>query len=277
MYARAYVEITNSCNMHCSFCHGHKRRMRFMTMPDFERVLQQLEGQTRYIYYHLMGEPLLHPELPQFLRMAKEKGFSSILTTNGTILPEVGDELIEAGVHKIQISLHSFEQGESVELERYIRQVGAFAEKAASAGVIVVLRLWNRGADTDCNDRIEELLQWYFDEPWVENTRGYRIQERLFLEYGDRFSWPDRDAPQISQRVFCYGMLEQFGILVDGTVVPCCLDSDGVIALGNVFTQELSQILSSPRAQAIADGFRKGIGAEDLCRRCGYAQKFQKG
>ena len=275
MYGRAYVEITNSCNLNCSFCHGHKRRKRFMSIGEFSRILDQLEGKTKYIYYHLMGEPLLHPALPDFLKLAKEKGFSSVITTNGTILPEAGERILAAGIHKMNISLHSFEEGERAELERYIENIALFAEKARSAGVIVSLRLWNRGADSDCNDDIEELLQWYFPQQWTENSRGYRIDDKLFLEYGDRFAWPDRDAPAQEGKVFCYGLRDQFGILVDGTVVPCCLDSEGVIALGNVFTQELSDILSAERAKSIAEGFRCGKAEEDLCRRCGYAQRFQ--
>lgn len=275
MYGRAYVEITNSCNLNCSFCHGHKRRKRFMNLGEFSRILEQLEGKTRYIYYHLMGEPLLHPMLPDFLEMAKEKGFFSVITTNGTILPEAGERILAAGVHKVSISLHSFEEGERMELERYIENIAAFAEKARAAGVIVSLRLWNRGADSDCNDDIEELLQWYFPQQWTENSKGYRIDDKLFLEYGDRFAWPDKDAPVQEGKVFCYGLRDQFGILVDGTVVPCCLDSEGVIDLGNIFTQELSDILSTQRAKSIAEGFRCGKAEEDLCRRCGFAQRFQ--
>ena len=246
-----------------------------MNLGEFSRILEQLEGKTRYIYYHLMGEPLLHPMLPDFLAMAKEKGFFSVITTNGTILPEAGERILAAGVHKVSISLHSFEEGERMELERYIENIAAFAEKARAAGVIVSLRLWNRGADSDCNDDIEELLQWYFPQQWTENSKGYRIDDKLFLEYGDRFAWPDKDAPVQEGKVFCYGLRDQFGILVDGTVVPCCLDSEGVIDLGNIFTQELSDILSAQRAKSIAEGFRCGKAEEDLCRRCGFAQRFQ--
>ena len=67
MYSRVYVEITNHCNMRCSFCHGHSRAPRQMTREEYAHILQQLQGKTEYIYHHLMGEPLVHPLLPEFI------------------------------------------------------------------------------------------------------------------------------------------------------------------------------------------------------------------
>ena len=125
-----------------------------------------------------------------------------------------------------------------------------------------------------CNARALNYFKERFPEPWTENTRGYRIRDGVFLEWGDRFAWPDQNAEDGGDQVFCHGLKDHFGILCDGTVVPCCLDSDGVISLGNVFREELTDILGSPRAQAIAEGFRRRKAVEDLCRRCGYARKF---
>ena len=88
MYSRVYVEITNICNMNCSFCHGHSRDPRQMTEEEYAQVLAQLQGKTQYIYHHLMGEPLVHPLLPKFVKMAKAAGFRPMLTTNGTLLGE---------------------------------------------------------------------------------------------------------------------------------------------------------------------------------------------
>lgn len=274
MYARVYVEITNVCNMACSFCHGHSRPPRRMSADEFSRVLDALEGQTRYVYYHLMGEPLTHPDLPEFLRMAKERGFYSVITTNGTLLSRRQDEIIAAAPHKVSISVHSFESGSEQAFESYLEGIADFADDASRAGIIVVFRLWNKGYDGGRNERIEAFLRHRFAGEWTENTRGIRIRDKLHLEWGDRFVWPDKDAPEQGQEVFCYGLGDHFGILSDGTVVPCCMDSDGVIALGNVFSCPLPEILSSPRAQAISQGFAHRRASEDLCRRCSYAQRF---
>lgn len=274
MYSRVYVEITNICNMACSFCHGHSRSPGRMDKDRFSAVLRALAGKTEYIYYHLMGEPLTHPDLPLFLTMAKEQGFRSVLTTNGTLLKKRGRELIAAGLHKVSISLHSFEGGDETAHDKYLQECADFAETAAQNGVLVSFRLWNRGVDGGNNERTLAILRRYLPGDWQENSRGYRLADRVFLEYGDRFAWPDRAAQDLGREVFCYGLKDHFGILCDGTVVPCCLDSDGVIALGNVFTDDLQAILDSPRAVAMQKGFACRNATEDLCRRCGYARRF---
>ena len=273
MYAKAYIEVTNICNMACSFCHGHSRKKGRMDQKTFAHILQQLEGKTQYIYYHLMGEPLTHPELPVFLQMAADRGFKSVITTNGTLLDQAGTSLLNVPLHKVNISVHSFEEGDSA---GYLTKIATFAAAASAKGILVSLRLWNKDHDGGRNEETEAFLRRKLPGDWQQNTRGYRIRDKLYLEYGDRFDWPDKAASVRGEQVFCYGLRDQFGILCDGTVVPCCLDSDGVIALGNVLTQELSEILNSLRAKAIVDGFSCRKATEDLCRRCGYAQRFNK-
>jgi len=274
VYSRVYVEITNICNMRCSFCHGHSRQPGRMDEGMFAHILEQLKGKTKYIYYHLMGEPLLHPDLPRFISMATQAGFLSILTTNGTLLGKRQQELIHAKPHKFNISVHSFEGDDPVAFENYVNEIAAFAEAANRAGIIINFRLWNKGYDGGRNEKILQILRQKLPGQWAENTRGYRIREKLYLEWGDRFGWPDKDGQIQSEQVFCHGMRDHFGILCDGTVVPCCLDSDGVIDLGNVLQQNISEILSSPRATAMVQGFDRRAASEDLCRRCPYAQRF---
>ena len=274
MYSRVYVEITNICNMKCSFCHGHSRMPRQMTEAEYEHILEQLAGKTQYIYHHLMGEPLVHPLLPRFIEMACQKDFHPMITTNGTLLDRCGDALIVPGLHKVNISLHSFEGDQLDAQERYLRKVADFAQRANRAGILISLRLWNNGCDEGRNHTTLKILKESISGQWTENTRGYRIRDGLFLEWGDRFAWPDQNAADNGDRVFCHGLGDHFGILCDGTVVPCCLDSDGIINLGNVFREELSNILTSPRAQAMVNGFRQRKAAEALCRRCGYARRF---
>ena len=276
MYSRVYVEITNICNMACSFCHGHSRPHRQMTREEFERILHKLQGKTEYVYYHLMGEPLTHPLLPDFIAMAKKMGFRSVLTTNGTLLHKRGEELLRAGLHKVSISLHSFEKDDESARRDYVCRTAEFADQAAKAGTLVSFRLWNRGADDGHNGLTQQCLRELLPGDWAENSRGYRIRDRIFLEWGDRFTWPDKNAEDQGDRVFCYGLRDHFGILCDGTVVPCCLDSDGIIDLGNALTDDLTEILASPRAKAMVDGFSCRKATEPLCRRCPYARRFSK-
>ena len=276
MYSKVYVEITNQCNMKCSFCHGHGRTPRKMSTEEFLHVLDQLKDQTQYLYYHLMGEPLTHPKLAEFVKLAGARGYKSIITTNGTLIERRGEELLSAGVHKFNLSLHSFEEGSDEEHARYVRTLAEFAKRAAQVGTIVVFRLWNQGFDGDRNPKTLSILRERIPGEWVTGNRGTRICDRIFLEWGDRFEWPDKDEEIKGNKFFCYGLKDQFGILSDGTVVPCCLDSDGVIKLGNIFCEDIHSILCSERAEAMVEGFRCGEASEDLCRRCGYAQRFVK-
>jgi len=246
-----------------------------MTREEFSAVLQQLQGHTRYIYYHLMGEPLTHPLLPEFLDMAEKQGFRSVLTTNGTLLDSRGQALIDARVHKVNISVHSFEQGGDAAFCAYLSKVADFAQQASVQGILVSLRLWNKGCDHGRNEKILAFFRERWQEDWQPNSRGYRIQDKLYLEWGDRFQWPDKNAPLRQDVVTCRGLEDHFGILCDGTVVPCCLDSEGEIALGNIFREDIGQILSSQRAKAMVQGFACRTPTEELCHRCQYASRFR--
>ena len=274
MYSRVYVEITNQCNRNCSFCPGTLRPGRQMTLEEFETVARKLTGVTKYLYYHLMGEPLTHPELPEMIRRANELGFRSAITTNGTLLPSRGQALIEAGVYKVNISVHSFEDGDEESYVNYILGCLEFARQASEAGVLTVARLWNRGHDGGRNERTIALLREAFPGQWKVEPRGTRIQNKLYLVYGDRFDWPDMEAEDRGSQVFCYGLRDHFGILSDGRVVPCCLDREGAITLGNIFTDDLEEILGGPTARAMVEGFSCRRATQELCRRCGYARRF---
>lgn len=274
MYNKVYVEITNICNMNCSFCHGHNRAPRQMSTQEFAIILEKLKEQTKYIYYHLMGEPLTHPLLPKFIKLATENGYNSIITTNGTLLKVRGDELLSAGVHKVNISVHSFENGTVEDYEQYILALADFAKKAANKGIIVIFRLWNKGFDDGKNEIAFNLLKENISGEWAENTRGIRIRDKIHIEWGERFEWPDMNAEIKGDKFSCYALKDQFGILADGTVVPCCLDSEGIINLGNIFSEDINAIINSKRASNIAEGFKCGKASEDLCKRCSYAQRF---
>ena len=260
--------------MNCSFCHGHSRKLKQMTAEEFELILNKISCFTNYIYYHLMGEPLTHPKLPEFIKIASDKGFKSMITTNGTLLKQFGDKILESGIHKVNISVHSFEDGTEEQFENYMVNLVDFAIKAHNKDVIVVFRLWNNGFDNGRNNKIIDYLKSNINNEWTENSKGYKIRDKMFLEYGERFSWPDLNEKKHGNDVFCYGLRDHIGILCDGTVVPCCLDSNGVINLGNIFNDNLSDILNSERAKSIKCGFDCRKAVEELCQKCGYAQRF---
>ena len=274
MYARVYLEITNICNRSCSFCPGTVRPLRRMTMEEFQIAAGKIREVTEYLYFHVMGEPLTHPLLPDFIRYACSLGFKPAVTTNGTLLKARGKELIEAGVYKVNLSVHSFEDGSYEDYIRYLTDCADFAREASEAGVLTVLRLWNQGHDDGRNINTEEFFRQHLDGEWKLGGRGYRIRNKLHLEFGDRFTWPDMACEDGGDSVFCYGLKDHFGVLCDGRVIPCCLDREGVIELGNIFTDDLQQVLQGDRAAALREGFKHRKATEELCRKCGYARRF---
>ncbi len=273
-HKKAYLEITNRCNLSCAFCPGTRRAIRALTESEFEHLAGRLTNWAEYLYFHLMGEPLSHPLLPQFVTRSRELGFKPVITTNGTLLSVRGGALIDARPYKVSISLHSFEANDiAVPFETYISSCLNFAGAAAESGIITVLRLWNldgraEGAKNQRNGQIMALLRAVFTDEWQTTRTGFRLRERVFLEWGDKFDWPRIDGKELHSSGFCYGLRDQVGVLCDGTVVPCCLDGEGDIPLGNLFEQTLEDILSSPRARALYDGFSAHRCTEELCRRC---------
>ncbi len=272
-FRKIYLEISNVCNLKCGFCPGTRRKKRAMTEAEFSSLLVKLQPWTDHLYFHLMGEPLCHPKLKRFLALASE--FKVILTTNGTLLPQQQEMLLASpALHKVNVSLHAFEANDiPCTIDAYLDGCFAFG-KAAQGRKIVVFRLWNHGGAEAMNQKILERLQVWFPKPWKEGRKGIAIDDHVFLEYGDKFDWPDLNAVDHGQRVFCYGLRDQIGVLCDGTVVPCCLDHEGDLTLGNLHAQSMEEILASPRAQRIYNGFSDHTAAEDLCRKCGYARRF---
>ena len=274
-FQKIYLEISNICNLSCAFCPGTKRPKRAVTEAELDILLPKLRPYADYLYFHLMGEPLCHPSLERFLEQADNYGFRVILTTNGTLLPKKQETLlVSPALHKVNISLHAFEANDlAVSFEEYLFGCFSFG-KAAEGKVLVSYRLWNQGGLDEKNGEILSAMKEHFPEPWVQKRHGQRIGNRIYLEYGDKFDWPDLNAPDGGEGVFCHGLRDQIGVLCDGTVVPCCLDHEGEIALGNLFEQSMEEILESPRAKALYDGFSCRKATEDLCRRCGYARRF---
>lgn len=272
-FRKIYLEISNRCNLRCAFCPGTARPPRAMTEEEFSALLPKLRPYTDYLYFHLMGEPLAHPLLESFLTLAHAAGFKVILTTNGTLLKARHDMLLRSpGLHKVNVSLHAFEANDlAIPFETYLDECLAFG-RAAAGKKLVIYRLWNGGGMSEKNDAILSALHAAFPAPWVQERRGVRIGEKIYLHPAAKFDWPDLAAPEWEGAVSCYGLRDQIGVLCNGTVVPCCLDHEGDIPLGNLFEAELSDILAAPRSAAIRDGFARGCAVEPLCRRCGFAR-----
>jgi radical SAM protein with 4Fe4S-binding SPASM domain len=274
-FGEIYVEISNICNLKCSFCPGTTRAPKRMNKEEFKIVLTKIKPYTDFICFHLLGEPLCHPDFEAFLKIAEEMRFMVKIVTNGTLLSKNKDVLLNSKSHyRTYISLHSFEANDNnISFEKYLNDCFEYA-KAAEGKKLVILRLWNNGGKDNLNDEILSKLENYFPKPWVEESNGMNIGNKIHVEYGDKFDWPTLESDDTNEKIFCYGLRTQIGVLADGTVVPCCLDNNGTINLGNIFETDLEEIINSERAQKIYNGFSNRNACEELCKRCSYVRKF---
>ena len=290
-FKRVYVEITNNCNLNCDFCPSSKlkRNGKMMTEEAFQEIINQLKPYTNYLYFHLLGEPLLNPRLEKFFKISEEAGMFVNLTTNGTLINKAANTLINAkSLRQINFSIHSFESNESDKtIENYLEQIVNFINQIQKERTIYCnLRLWNMSSEelqakNTLNQKILNIIEDLFGLDFklseqLQTKNNIKIRPGVFINMAEKFEWPNLDRQVISEEMFCYGLRDHLAIQVDGTVVPCCLDSEGQVPLGNIFEKPLEAILNDPRATAIYDGFSRRYAVEELCKRCGYATRYSQ-
>jgi len=285
---KCYIEITSVCNLACTFCPPTQRQKTFLSVDDFRMRLEQIQGYADSIYLHVKGEPLLHPKLDQLLDISHEYGIKVNITTNGTLIAKNRHKLLgKPALRQINFSLHSFDgHPGSQDKAGYLADILDFTREAvATSKLYISYRLWNLTTDNQTNlerERNRELLAMieaafalpYRIEERFERGQGLKIAKQVYLNQDHEFEWPSMDAPEDDGRGFCYGLRTQAAILANGTVVPCCLDGEGVIDLGRLGEQSFGEILSGERATRIVEGFSRREAVEELCRRCGYRRRF---
>lgn len=293
MYKKAYVEISNFCNLSCSFCHQPTREKLFMSPTDFFKIASEVKQFTDYIYLHVFGEPLLHPDFKEILKICNNLGLKVNITTNGSLISLQADAIISAKVRKISFSLHSFEGNQSnidnnfsgQMLQNYKRQkfinyfggIADFCDRANAENIIIELRLWNGGGKNSMNDEIAEFLAFRLGiSASLFNNSNIKLKDNIYLGYSNVFNWASdnlKSGKQDYRKNFCLGLRDQFAILSDGTVVPCCIDSEGECALGNVNNKPLAEILSGDLANKIRDNFVVGKSYSPLCVACDFRKQ----
>lgn len=286
-FKKVYIEITSVCNLACSFCPPTERAKGLIKVEQFNKILDEIRPHTKYIYLHVKGEPLLHPRIDQLLDAAHAKGFKVNITTNGTLIKKNREKLLgKPALRQINFSLHSFDGHEGSEnREKYLGDILDFVRDAKNYNTIISYRLWNLQKEhvTDLaarrNRETLEILEkeYHLDykiEEKVQPGKGVKIAHNVYLNQDHEFRWPSLLAPEDEGKGFCHALRSQAAILVDGTVVPCCLDGEGVINLGNVHEKTFTEIVEGERANNIVAGFSRREAVEELCRKCGFRQKF---
>jgi len=276
-FKKIYIEITNRCNFSCSFCFSTSRASKFMSPDEFKIIAQKIRLHTSYIYLHVLGEPLLHPALDEILSVAEDLKFNINITTNGALLDKKKDLLLKHKIRQINISLHDAEENVPVsEWDAYMNSVFSYIA-ADAAQTYINLRLWNSGAENKndfnryCLAKISELYQLPFNTDYSPNGEvKHKLGEHLFMQFAPRFQWPDGEHIRSLKTKTCYALRDHIAILSDGTVVPCCIDADSHLKLGNIFENDLNQILNTPRSIKIRNGFANNKVVEDYCLTCGF-------
>ena len=272
-YKKVYIEITNCCNLNCSFCSPVTKEKRYMTTSEFEHILKEVKKVTDYIYLHVKGEPLLHPNLIDFLKLAEKYQLKVNLTTNGTLFPKLVDKLKEcSALHKINFSLHCEHN-----LNNYEEEIFHSVEKLPK-NMVVIYRLWTlkkSKLDEKSTKTVEKLKEYYHLSPEtvekLKTAKNIKISSTIYVDKDNEFAWPKITEEKTTG--YCHALKTQIAILVDGTVVPCCLDSDGVIALGNIYKDTFEEIQKSARYQKLKKSFQDRKPCEKLCQSCTFKNR----
>ena len=265
-FKRVYIEVTNICNLDCSFCKRHHREFAVMPFNNFVHILNSIKEYSDYIYLHVKGEPLLHPEIDSFIKCAYDEGYKINLTTNATLLEKHLD--ITKYLRQINVSFHATNDAKIIETCKKIKDC------------IINYRIWNKDENEEAVFRIEKaynIAPELIDENLKEGKDNFTIYKNVFISFANKFEWPELSSEAISKGLshgYCHALKDQIAILVDGTVVPCCLDDEGAINLGNIFEEDFSKIIESERAKNIIDGFKNRVAVEKLCQNCSYKNRF---
>jgi len=287
-FKKVYVEISNACNLKCDFCPTVNKSQTFMDASLFEKIVSQLPPLTNAINLHIMGEPLLHPQLDEFIHICAAHNLPVTIVTNGTLMtPEKQELLLHPIVQQVNFSLQSFHANfPNADNSAFLNRIFQYTLRAFEQrpDLHVNYRLWNVSDYSDAisfNEDLIKKMKMFFD---IENAselnhislRGRKVTKSLHLNLATRFDWPDLDMPFRSTHGTCPGLITQLGVLADGTVVPCCLDKDGIVDLGNCNDGSIKEIITSDKATRIINGFKCRELIEPLCQHCTFIERFEK-
>lgn len=263
MYKKIYVEITNNCNLNCDFCIHNERPKKFMNIDEFKTILEKLKNHTKYIYLHVLGEPLLHPNINEFIDEASKHYYVNI-TTNGYLIKRIKNN---SNIRQINISLQSFDKRYHKSLDEYMKDIFDSVD-ILKHNTYISYRIWVKNKYT--LDILKILMNKYHVDISYKENNSIKLDESIYLNFNDEFTWPDLNIEKTVDLGKCYALKDHIGILVDGTIVPCCLDSKGTINLGNIFKTSLDEVINSGRYQFMLTGFSNNKKCEELCKKCDF-------
>lgn len=285
-FYRIYVELTNVCGLACSFCPTKSLPSKEMDLDFFDEVMEQAKVYTKEIACHVVGDPLTQSNLGAYLDIIHKHGLKAMLTTSGYFLKKHSYEtLFHPCVKQINISLNSFNKNDtSITFEQYIKPILALCDEKLlrEEELFINLRVWNLDemmSERLFNDTLFKGLSSSFnieldlDKIYEERPKSIRLASKVLIHFDNYFEWPSLKNKNYGHGT-CQGLQSHIAILANGTVVPCCLDCDGIVELGNLHKSALNEILSSKRAMNMLEGFKEGEAVEVLCQKCSYKDRF---
>lgn len=284
-----HIEITNICNLKCTFCPPKIQPNGIMSLEKFDDLNAQLKPYTKELAYHIVGDPLILTNLAEYLNISLKHDLKvNITTTANNINEKHYDALMNPTIKQINFSINSYNaNSHKKSLDEYLNPILDFVKFAQSKNheYFINFRIWNLDEEKSAKefnkkvfDKINETFNSNIDieEVYNEKPKNIRIARKIFFNFDEYFSWPSLQNEIVSKTGFCYGLDSHFGILTNGDVVPCCLDQNACINLGNTNTTQLDDILNSQRVKAIQKGFKNNILVEELCQKCEYRTRFDK-
>ena len=263
-FKKIYIEITNSCNLNCEFCIKNQRKTKFISLDEFKILLDNIKDYTDYLYFHILGEPLLHPKINKLINIAS-KHFKINITTNGYLINKIKDN---KNIRQLNISLHSYSSKYQISLNNYLDNI--FNTINTLDNTYISLRLWVKNK---YNKEIINYINNRYNTDISYDVEQYSINDKIFINNFHEFIWPDLNNNTYDENGTCYGLIDHIGILVDGTIIPCCLDSRGDINLGNIYNNNLTEILEGDRVKTIINNFKNNKKCEELCKHCKFIEK----
>lgn len=279
MLKKIYIEITNICNLKCNFCPETNRVKEFMSIENFEEIIQKIHNHTKLVYLHVKGEPLLHNKLEVILKILEKYNLKANITTNGTLIKDKLEIIKNSkAVRQINFSIHSITQNKILN-KKYMQDIFESVEELEN--IIISYRLWNLESvkENDINNEIIKTIENYYSiknlKELLTQNNFVKLKNNIFINQDIEFTWPDINKKNIIEKGRCLALKEQIAILVDGTVVPCCLDNNGDIPLGNILEENLEDILKKDKSITIKKHFENDIIICKLCKTCGFLKRLE--
>lgn len=261
------IEITNKCNLFCRICPVNnglmQREKEHMEFSIFEKAIKN-DLQLEKITLHNWGEPLLHPNVFEFIDLARKYHSKALITlsTNGTLLsPKISDALLSSQLDRIQFSIDginkTYEDIRGFSYETLLNRIGQFLERNLS---LVKENRKTIRVSMVINDQTKhDYLK--FKEFWKDKVDIIRFQP--LVEYNDLSK---RELNQLCNWLTCknYGQLV---VLSNGNVVPCCVDYEGKLSLDNIKNLSITEIWHGDKLNSLRTKHFKGIFNE-LCANC---------